>query len=225
MRPARHHGGTPGSPVGPLLASGSLLRRYQEPPEVFALRAALVLVSLPAGKARLRLHMFLPCREMSLSCDGPRLDSDRSPTPIFRFKSVERSAATDLLDWMLPIRARVDALEVWRKHLELDSPAIRQENLHRPKARVRRSHRTSETYKPWPPEPGFARREAQLARWKLDHLGRLLKSMTNASACKEGVHGGTRGHPCRRAKRSPQTKEPAQSRLFRSQMRIKVLSA
>jgi len=173
---------------------------------VFALRAALVLVSLPAGKARLRLHMFLPCREMSLSCDGPRLDSDRSPTPLFRFKSVERSAASDLLDWMLPIRARVDALEVWRKHLELDSPAIRQENLHRPKARVRRSHRTSETYKPWPPEPGFARREAQLPRWKLDHLGRLLKRMTNASACKEGVHGGTRGSPVQASEAKPTNK-------------------
>ena len=136
MRPARHHGGTPGSPVGPLLASGSLLRRYQEPPEVFALRAALVLVSLPAGKARLRL----------------------------------------------------------------------QENLHRPKARVRRSHRTSETYKPWPPEPGFAPREAQVARWKLDHLGRLLKRMTNASACKEGVHGGTRGSPVQASEAKPTNK-------------------
>jgi hypothetical protein len=43
--------------VGPLLAGGRSQRRFQEPPEVVAVRAVLVFVSLPAGKARLRRRM------------------------------------------------------------------------------------------------------------------------------------------------------------------------
>jgi hypothetical protein len=39
---------------GPLLSGVRFARRFQEPPEVFALRAVSVFVSLPAGKARLR---------------------------------------------------------------------------------------------------------------------------------------------------------------------------
>ena len=49
--------GNPGSPVSPFLAGGRSLLRFQEPPEVFALRAVLVLASLPPGKARLRRQM------------------------------------------------------------------------------------------------------------------------------------------------------------------------
>jgi hypothetical protein len=43
--------------VGPLLASGCSLKRFQEPPQVVVLRTVLVLVGLPPGKARLRRRM------------------------------------------------------------------------------------------------------------------------------------------------------------------------
>jgi hypothetical protein len=43
----------------PLLASGVSVQAFQEPPEVFALRAVLVFVSLPAGKARLRRRVVV----------------------------------------------------------------------------------------------------------------------------------------------------------------------
>jgi len=56
MAPLRFamHGGTPGSPVGPLLAGGVVLRSFQEPPGLVALRAVSLAVCLPPGKARLR---------------------------------------------------------------------------------------------------------------------------------------------------------------------------
>jgi hypothetical protein len=40
-----------------------------------------------------------------------------------------------------------------------------------------------------PPEPGFARREAHCAGLKRDHLGRLLKPLSHATALKEGARG------------------------------------
>jgi len=43
--------------VSPLLASGSAVRKFQEPSEVLALLAVSVFVSLPAGKARLRRRL------------------------------------------------------------------------------------------------------------------------------------------------------------------------
>jgi len=46
------YGGTPGSPVSPLLQSGGVPQRFQEPPEVAALQARAA--SLPPGRARLR---------------------------------------------------------------------------------------------------------------------------------------------------------------------------
>ena len=44
-------GGTPGSPTSPLLSSGAVGRRLQEPPEGRELRAALVVGEPPAGRS------------------------------------------------------------------------------------------------------------------------------------------------------------------------------
>ncbi len=52
-----------------------------------------------------------------------------------------------------------------------------------------------------PPEPGFARREAQphaRKRTNTATLHRLTDRLTYVSARKEGVHGGTRGSPVKR---------------------------
>jgi len=70
--------------VGPLLASGGSIRRFQEPPEAFVLRAALALSSLPAVKARLRRRLFAALPKNVSHLSHPGLDTDRSLTPIAR---------------------------------------------------------------------------------------------------------------------------------------------
>jgi hypothetical protein len=56
---------------------------------------------------------------------------------------------------------------------------------------------TQESESDLPPEPGFARREAQRhkERWTEQTSRRLRPLLNNHPAVKEGVHGGTRGSP------------------------------
>ncbi len=59
-----------------------------------------------------------------------------------------------------------------------------------------------------PPEPGFARREANHQKKLPNHHSkrRLLKRESQAAARKEGAHGGTRGSPVKRASATRQTR-------------------
>jgi hypothetical protein len=62
------HGGTPGSPVFPLLASAGLVLVFEEPAERTMNPPVFPSVSLPAGKAGLRRRIALAFERL------PRMD-------------------------------------------------------------------------------------------------------------------------------------------------------
>ena len=72
----------------------------------------------------------------------------------------------------------------------------------------------SETTSNPPPEPGFARREANYAHLNYYAGDRPTNQRSHTTGRKEGPHGGTRGSPVKRAERDADAQKASYCRPF-----------